>query len=544
VQGADQVGDEDRRVAAEQALAVAQAGIERRDAEIAELRRRLAEAGGGGTGGSPRGEGPRGGEAGDGQDGRAATPGTDDARFRKVADVLPHLVWTSAPTGRWTWANRRWTEHTGQPMPASRGLGWLEAVHPDDRDATMAAWRAADATGELRVEHRLRGADGRHRWFAARALPHREPGPAGGEVSWCGTSTDVEDARRTETALRDSDARFRSFAEASPAVLWIVGEGGALEYLSPAFERVWGEPREPILRDLGRWADRLHPDDRETALGGLPRVLRGERVVAEYRIRRGTDGAVRWIRDVAFPVRDAEGRVRRTAGLAQDVTDQRDAERRQRLLLNELNHRVKNALAGVQALAAQTARGGHDARQTPGALFQAFEERLFALARSHDLLTREAWQGASLSDVVRGTFAPHDDGTDPARIMASGPEVRLVPGAAVALHMAFHELATNAAKHGALTAREGRVEVEWSVAREATAAGPDPDDGSGVLEVRWRERGGPRVPGPPARRGFGSRLIERGLSRQLGGETRLDFRPEGVECSLRLPLSARVKAWK
>ena len=162
MQGADQVGDEDRRVAAEQALAVAQAGIERRDAEIAELRRRLAEAGGGGTGGSPRGEGPRGGEAGDGQDGRAATPGTDDARFRKVADVLPHLVWTSAPTGRWTWANRRWTEHTGQPMPASRGLGWLEAVHPDDRDATMAAWRAAQAVLHAQLAGRVRGAPRRH----------------------------------------------------------------------------------------------------------------------------------------------------------------------------------------------------------------------------------------------------------------------------------------------------------------------------------------------------------------------------------------------
>ncbi len=529
---ADQVGDDRRGATAERALADALAGIERRDAEIAELRRRLAEAG---IGGSPRAGGPRGGEAGDWQERRASAPGTDEARLRAVADVVPHLVWTSGPTGRWTWANRRWTEHTGQPMPASRGLGWLEAVHPDDRDATMAAWRVADATGELRVEHRLRGVDGRHRWFATRSLRYRE---AGGEVSWCGTSTDVEDARRTEEALRDSDAQFRSFAEASPAVLWIVGEGGALEYLSPAYERVWGEPCEAVLRDLGRWADRLHPDDRETALCGLPRVLRGERVVAEYRIRRGVDGAVRWIRDVAFPVRDAEGRVRRAAGLAQDVTEQREAEQRQRLLLHELNHRVKNALAGVQALAAQTARG-HDERRTSDALFQAFEERLFALARAHDLLTREAWQGASLSDLVRGTLAPHHDGADPARIAASGPEVRLVPGAAVALHMAFHELATNAAKHGALSAREGWVEVEWSVARSAAGSGPD---GGGALEVRWRERGGPPVPGPPARRGFGSRLIERGLSRQLGGEARLDFLPDGVECSFRLPLSARVEA--
>jgi PAS domain S-box-containing protein len=351
----------------------------------------------------------------------------------------------------------------------------------------------------------------------------------------------VEGARRLEAALRESEERFRGFADASPAVLWIAGaEGEALEYLSPSYERVWGEPRDAVLRDLGRWADLLHPEDRAAAADGLRRVFGGERVSAEYRIRRGGDGAVRWIRDVAFPIRDAEGRVRRAGGLAQDITDEREAGRRQRVLLDELNHRVKNALAGVQALAAQTARG-QDGLQTPDAFFRAFGERLIALGRAHDLLTREAWQGASLSEVVRGTLAPYDGrGADPARIVARGPEVRLVPNAAVALHMAFHELATNAARYGALTAREGRVEVAWSVAPGAAAA-PNPDEGA-VLKIRWRERGGPRVPGPPARRGFGSRLVERGLSRQLGGEARLDFQPAGVEFSLRLPLSARVQA--
>ena len=216
------------------------------------------------------------------------------------------------------------------------------------------------------------------------------------------------------------------------------------------------------------------------------------------------------------------------------------------MLADELNHRVKNALAGVQALAAQSARNGASGPpQTPDAFFQAFEERLFALARAHDLLTREAWQGASLSDVVRETLAPHDRGAGGgggpgSRIAASGPEVRLVPGAAVALHMAFHELAANAAKHGALAAQDGRVEVAWSV--ERAAAAPAREGEGGVLEIRWRECGGPPLSGPPARRGFGSRLVERGLSRQLGGETRLDFLPGGLEVSLRLPLSARVEA--
>ena len=469
---------------------------------------------------------------------RTAALAESETHLRAATDAVPHLVWTSDPEGMWTWANRRWVEYTGMSSSDASGLGWLDRVHPDDRDTTMAAWRRAEEAGELRVEHRLRAADGTYRWFATRALPERkkhgrEDGPrTAAAARWYGTSTDVDDARRVETALRDSEARFRGFAETSPAVLWIVDASGQrLEYLSPAYEQVWGEPRAAVAGSLRHWAELLHPDDRQAVLDNLPRVLRGERVEAEYRIRRASDGAVRWIRDTGFPILDGTGRVRRVAGLAQDVTDQREAEQQQRLLLNELNHRVKNALAGVQALAAQTARGG--AAGNPGAFLRAFEERLIALARAHDMLTREGWRSASLSEVVRETLAPHNGAA--ARVSASGPELRLVPGAAVALHMAFHELATNAAKYGALSVPSGRVEVEWSVAQAA-------NDAPAVLRISWRERGGPPVAGPPARPGFGTRFLERALARQLGGEARFAFEPGGVEFHLRLPLSARVEA--
>ncbi len=474
---------------------------------------------------------------------RTAALAESETRLRATTDAVPHLVWTADAGGMWTWANRRWTEYTGQSSPDSTGLGWLERVHSDDRERTMASWARAEASGEFLVEHRLRAADGSYRWFATRALPerrgseHEEGPPAGGgrAPAWYGTSTDVEDARRAEEALRESEARFRGFAETSEDVLWIAdGEGRKLEYLSPAFERVWGEPRSAVASDLSRWADLLHPEDRSAVLDLLPRVLRGERVQVEYRIRRSSDGAVRWIHDTGFPIRDASGRVERVAGLAQDVTEQRENELRQKLLLNELNHRVKNALAGAQALAAQTARGG--ASGNPGTFLRAFEERLRALARAHDLLTREGWRGASLSDVVRATLAPHDSG--PGRVAASGPEVRLAPGAAVALHMAFHELATNAVKHGSLSVPGGRVEVAWTKQPAGGGDGGAPAE----LAIRWRERGGPPVPGPPAVQGFGSRLLDRGLPQQLGGEAKFDFAPAGLEFNFRLPLSARVQA--
>jgi two-component sensor histidine kinase len=137
---------------------------------------------------------------------------------------------------------------------------------------------------------------------------------------------------------------------------------------------------------------------------------------------------------------------------------------------------------------------------------------------------------------VSETLAPHNG--DAGRVQASGPEVRLVPGAAVALHMAFHELATNALKHGALSAASGRVEVAWSILRPTNDAPELP----AILDIVWRECGGPPVEGPPARTGFGMRLLEKGLARQLGGEARFAFAPSGLEFVLRLPLSSRVEA--
>ena len=157
-----------------------------------------------------------------------------------------------------------------------------------------------------------------------------------------------------------------------------------------------------------------------------------------------------------------------------------------------------------------------------------------ALARAHDLLTREGWRGASLAEVVRGTLAPHGDGDNDGAgrwVAASAPEVRLAPGAAVAMHMAFHELATNAAKYGALSVPGGRVEVAW---------GPTAD--GRALHLSWAEHGGPTVeaPPPPSRRGFGSGLLERGLARQLGGEVVIEFPRHGLRCRARLPLSERI----
>ncbi len=201
------------------------------------------------------------------------------------------------------------------------------------------------------------------------------------------------------------------------------------------------------------------------------------------------------------------------------------AEARQKLLLDELNHRVKNTLATVQSIAAQSLRHGQDV----GSVRQSFEARLIALSHAHNLLIRDNWSGADLAELLRGELAPYG-GAEGERVVVAGERVWLGPNTAVALGMAFHELATNAVKYGALSNEAGRVHVTWSV---GSGGGPVP--GSRRLRIVWREEGGPPVV-PPGRRGFGSRVIVGGLAHQLDGVVDLDFAPAGVVCAIAFTL--------
>ncbi len=192
-------------------------------------------------------------------------------------------------------------------------------------------------------------------------------------------------------------------------------------------------------------------------------------------------------------------------------------EARLRLLVNELNHRVKNTLATVQSIASHTLRGA----ASPQAARADFEARILSLSRAHDVLTRQTWEGADLDEIAATTlepFAALGDG----RLVRQGPHVRVSPREALALSMALHELATNASKYGALSGDEGRVSLEWDLGRGVRAR---------RLRLTWTETGGPPV-SPPPRRGFGTRLIERGLARELNGSARVTFAPQGVVCTV------------
>ncbi len=238
------------------------------------------------------------------------------------------------------------------------------------------------------------------------------------------------------------------------------------------------------------------------------------------------DGRVIWVDVRSSTVRDAAGRFLYGIRVVQDISERKQAELRQKLLLDELNHRVKNTLATVQSLATQTLRGAG----SPEQFRRTFEERIVALSKAHNLLTTRNWQGAELADILSEQLAPY--AADPARLSLGGETVSLAPRAALTLSMVFHELATNAAKYGALSVPGGRLTVSWHVERRDPVI-----QGPSLLRLSWRESDGPPVRAPE-RRGFGSRLIERSTG-ELDGEAQLEFTASGFCYSLVISIDPR-----
>lgn len=256
----------------------------------------------------------------------------------------------------------------------------------------------------------------------------------------------------------------------------------------------------------------VHPDDVVSLRETLERGLREEgRYRVEYRLIRPDNGALRWLEGAGVLLNDVGGAPQRVVGVVRDVTDQRAEAEHREVLLAELDHRVKNVLATVQALATQSARR---TRSTDGFL-SAFSGRLKAMASAHELLTATRWRGAGLTHIATAELG----GLAPGQARWAGPELILTPRAANAVSLALHELATNAVKYGALSSEAGRVEVVWR---------RTPDGG---FRLDWTERNGPQVKAPE-RRGFGSTLLEKVTSRELGGECRVEYLSAGVHASL------------
>jgi PAS domain S-box-containing protein len=332
---------------------------------------------------------------------------------------------------------------------------------------------------------------------------------------------------RGRQAVRQSEAQLEFALRAGDLGSWTQDFRTGVFSSSPLFRAHYGFEPDDLPASAAEFLARTHPDDRREQLKRVEAAI-AERGVLETEFRSvSPDGATRWILIRGRADYDETGAPVRMAGISMDVSARRAADERQRLLLDELNHRVKNTLAAVQSIALQTGRAADTARSFES----AFIARINALARVHDLLTRVAWEGASLADVVAQTLAPYQARRAGARATVFGPDVRLGPNAAVTLAMAFHELATNAAKYGALSTDDGVVEVDWRIGEGGE---------TGTVEISWIESGGPLVV-PPTRRGFGLQFLERALAREFDGSVNLRFTSTGLNCRMRLPLSAKLR---
>lgn len=485
-----------------------------------------------------------------------------DERLQIAQDVAGLGIWDwDHSTGEITWSLQmfRLTDLNPDENEANPFKAWLSILHPDDRERMEAQVKQLPRTLEpLTTEYRILKSDGSIRWLQMRG--QSLAGKMGKPLRTVLVNIDITPSKENEVRerfllnlsdqIRDlarPDDILMTVAEALGKHLGVTRVGyGEINHatmmlttlvdwnaegtpymvgrhpLGPFGSFVCGEMRagrmiviDDALSDP-RVADSVDAFVALQTIGNITvslvkeRQLRAALYVHHATKRPWSQSEIELCRDVAERTWSAVERVRSDA--------------RQRLLINELNHRVKNTLATVQSVAAHSFKIGD-----PNAARAAFEERLFALSRTHDVLTRENWEGANLRDIVKEALAPYQrDNIE--RIKIRGESVQLPPRVALPFAMALHELSTNAAKYGSLSAEAGELKIVWDLIR--TDEGPQ-------LSLKWKETGGPLTQ-KPTRKGFGSRLIERGLTRELGGAVTLDYRPTGLVCTFSFPLPEAV----
>jgi two-component sensor histidine kinase/PAS domain-containing protein len=444
-----------------------------------------------------------------------------------VLDALPIGVYACDAQGQILRVNRRACELWGRAPrlmdPAQRFCGsfrveTLEGEYIPPHLTPMAHAIAAGASFDG-VEAVVENPDGA-RWVArVNIAPLLDPD--GVVVGAINCFQDITREHSMRLKLEDQQRTFDLAMIASKMGTWRYNLADNICVYDDNAQQLYGLSEARFLHDEEGVKAKFHPDDMDGMWRRVAKALdpQGDgRYEVEYRVKQ-LDGSWRWLSAwglVEFEGQGAERKPTAIAGASRDLTELKRAEDLQALLINELNHRVKNTLATVQSLVAQTLRGAVDL----GSARTVIDARIISLAGAHDLLTARSWSGADVAEVVARATAPFAAG----QFVTRGPSLDLSPKQTLALSLALHELATNAAKHGALSRPEGCVTLCW-------------DARGGQLDMSWVESGGPPVT-PPTRRGFGSRLLEDGLSRDLDGSTRLEFAPEGVRYAITAALDA------
>lgn len=437
-----------------------------------------------------------------------------------AADVLAGVMELLDDDYRYVIANRNAEAFYGRPGQGligatGRSLGLSEAQIA----VGVELLRDCVKTGEVRrLEYPFEAPGTPRGWYLGTfsALPGLPP-----RVSF--VVIDITARRKAQTDAETQTARLTLALEAADLGIWEYDVVKDRVSWDPRMRRLFGVAPDMDI-NFATYTERVHPKDRPKMLAAYQGALAGQnegRYTVDHRVVCA-DGAQRWVRGAAQVQFDGAGRALRILGTGQDITEQVAAAERQDLLLAELNHRVKNNLAAVQAIASQTLRANRD---DPRAFRDAFQGRLLSLAQGHDLLTRNAWERAELAEVLDAALSPFN----PAVVRREGPPgpICLKPDLAVNLVMVLHELATNAAKYGALSREGGEVRISWALA-------------DGALVLDWRESGGPPVT-PPIRTGFGARLTASAL-KAFGGAAEIRYEPQGLVCRLQAPLARALVA--
>ncbi len=451
---------------------------------------------------------------------------TSKDRLQFALDTAKLGWWRYDPRRRVASGDTRFKEVFDVPTSEIPIEDIKKLVHPDDAERFWADREAAldppDPKNSAH-EYRVRLRDGGVRWVEVRRLADFDSARAeGGPASIVGTVQDITKRKAVEERLCESEERLRFIADRAQVGYWHWEIAPDRSEWSPLCKQLFGlPPDEPM--NYRRFLAALHPDDRERTDRDVGACLRSGGQTGhdvEYRTL-WPDGTVRWIHgkgNAAF----ADGKPVRMAGIVLDITERKEQEVREHLLVREMHHRVKNILTVVDAIAHRTAA------ENPEDFTKRFSERIRALSANQDLLFRHDWKGVDVEELVRAQLS-HLGDLIGSRIFVDGPKLRFNTVGAQAVGLALHELATNASKYGALSTDRGRVDVRWNLSDNA-------------FTMSWTEREGPSV-SAPKRRGFGTMVIERMAESSLGGTVNLDYAPSGLTwcltCPARNPLERR-----
>ncbi len=443
---------------------------------------------------------------------------TAEESFASVAEHAPAMLWRGDAAGKCVYLNRAQRAFWGVPPDQVDSFTWSSTLLAEDAHLVFEPFsRGMSRHESFKCEARYRRFDGEIRILATHAEPRFDA--AGVFTGMIGVNVDVTDERRAQAELEESEARMRALADNLPLgmIYQIVrDENGErrFSFVSSRCKELNGVEPADAIADPSLLHSQILEEDREAFAAAEADAFAALRPFeAEARIRK-PNGEIRWYKVASAPRTLSDGSIV-WDGVQVDIHDAKMAEERRRLLMTEMGHRIKNNLSTVLSIAAQTGRSAKSYQD----FSTSFKARLIALAKSHDLLLRDASDSVDVRDILESELRPYSAEACTRSLMLDGAPMRLPARAAVALTLVVHELATNAAKYGAYASPGGAIDVAWRLGED------------GMARMSWRERGGPAVTAPE-KLGFGSRLIESVVRGELDGALAPRFAPDGFEADL------------